>query len=85
MANSNKIIASVEDARGRPLLTLMRTKKGTLVHVFKRYKDMGVADKKMLMARYRRLASGVSGEVLSVGSEKEMADFLDFKENRPCG
>ena len=85
MANENKVIGTLKDAKGRPLLILMRTKRGTLMHVFKRYKDMGSKERGTLMAMYGNLASGLGGAIVGVQSEKEMADFLDFKDDRPCG
>ena len=85
MANKNKIIGTLKDAKGRPLLILMRTKKGTLMHVFKRYKDMVPKERETLMVMYDNLASGLGGTIVGAESGKEMADFLDFKDDRPCG
>lgn len=84
MTAKNKILATRKDSKGRPLVILMRMKNGSLMHVFKRYKDMSKEDRLVATETYRRVSAAGGGEV-SEASENEMARFLDFKEDRPCG
>ena len=81
----NKIIGTIKDTKGRPLLILMRTKRDTIMHIFKRYRDMSDQDKDVIMAMWKELASGNIGKTFSIGTESEMTDFLNFKDNHPCG
>jgi hypothetical protein len=64
-------------------MILMRTKRDTIMRVFKRYRDMGSDEKQLLLGLLRDAASG-SGDA-TIASEGEMSDFLDFKDDRPCG
>jgi hypothetical protein len=79
VARENKILGTMKDAKGRPLVILMRTRKGTLMHVFKRYKGMPDGDKATIMAVHSKLTGGVKA------SDDEMRDFLEFKDQLPCG
>jgi len=83
MTRKNQILASLKDSRGRPIMLLMRTKRDTIMRVFKRYRDMRLEEKKLLLGLLRDAASG-SGDAM-IASESEMSDFLDFKDDRPCG
>ena len=85
MTSKNKIICTIKDVKDRPLLILMRTKKDTMMHIFKRYRNMSDQDKDVIMTMWKQLASGQSGKTFSIGTESEMTDFLNFKDNRPCG
>lgn len=82
MANKNKIIGTFKDTKGRPLLILMRTKRDTIIYIFKRYVDMGAKEKDMLISLHNTLASKLG---VMEGIEGDISNFLNFKSDRPCG
>jgi len=83
--SKNKIIATIRDSRKRPLVILLRTKNKTIMHVFKRYKDMTVSDREFILDSYRKVATSGAGRIVEKQSEAEIIDFLDFKDDHPCG
>ena len=79
------VFGTVRDARGRPLVVLRRTPRGTVMFVFKRYKDMTPDDRRKAETLYSVATSNGAG--VSVAGDGGITAFLDFdeKEEKPCG
>jgi hypothetical protein len=79
MLEKNKIILTVDDEKGRPLIILRSDSKSRLMYIFKRYIDMSEEAKEIIRTAYQ-----ISIENKNQGIEN-IEDFLSFSENQPCG
>ena len=82
---SDGILMAVPDEVGRPLIIIRRTRKNTIMYVFKRYKGMSQDSiekvKKMYtLARSKTTITGSDDDGIT-----DINKFLSFESDRPCG
>ena len=85
MTNSkSRTIGTLKDHSGRPLVIIRRTKKGTVMYIFRRYNDMTEDDKDIVRHLHSYASSNVTHSSED-GSEQDVESFLSFLEQKPCG
>lgn len=85
ITSSSGVLYTVYDGRKRTIMVCRRTKRNTMMYVFRRYKDMSESDKEKVKALHAMVVE--QGNVISSdeGDPSDIDSFLAFHEQRPCG